>query len=550
MDPTDRLVAIVAGSLAGLIILLASVAIAIWCCLGRRRRTKRKDPRHFAHHQLSPHSDSSLSKHSTLSQPDPRLIDPRNPRLIDPRLPKVGSSNLWFGTPSLYCSGPSDAYQGMRKTSDNRPQPTSQLTLQAAPAGHMVYQGRIFHSQHVGLQQQSEMYDSGYRLPRTGSYMDVYGLSYNYDPTVVDMTNSRAMLVDYVEPDYYLDRYREREVRRTGKRIRRSQSDVTLHSTKRPKNRKQRGVAPFDKTDKEKQTEKRDSLNHEGSHDSYEHKRKSYEQKRNSYEHKHDSYEKDRRSRRESDERGIERERNTITAEIHKPRKSAPPPPKPRPYREESQSKSLDLLDPDSLPSATDSAKLRALEKNREKEQLRQSGTHAMINDLGRDNHGFNTNGSELNDLHIKAYKYEGKPSQYESPVVAKMAALTDTPRVVRHHQSNIISKGDDFGSRESFHAEVSRKLEKIQDGVKDKTHVDLNEGPVATSTGKHSRSSRSASGKGHHRRGSNVTDQDGKIVTAEAFGFLDGYSDGEGTDFICSGEITPTQARDYDINL
>ena len=51
----------------------------------------------------------------------------------------------------------------------------------------MVYQGRIFHSQHVGLQQQPEMYDSGYRLPRAGSYMDIYGLPYNYDPTVAGM---------------------------------------------------------------------------------------------------------------------------------------------------------------------------------------------------------------------------------------------------------------------------------------------------------------------------------------------------------------------------
>ena len=106
----------------------------------RRRRTKRKDPRHFAHHQLSPHSDSSLSKHSTLSQPDPRMVDPRDPRLVDPRdprlvnprLPKVGSSNLWFGTPSLYSGGPSEAYQGMRKTSSSRPPPPTQPALQGA----------------------------------------------------------------------------------------------------------------------------------------------------------------------------------------------------------------------------------------------------------------------------------------------------------------------------------------------------------------------------------------------------------------------------------
>ena len=34
MDPTDRLVAIVAGSLAGLILLLAVVAIALYVCMG------------------------------------------------------------------------------------------------------------------------------------------------------------------------------------------------------------------------------------------------------------------------------------------------------------------------------------------------------------------------------------------------------------------------------------------------------------------------------------------------------------------------------------
>lgn len=350
--------------------------------------------------------------------------------------------------------------------------------------------------------------------------MDVYGLPYNYDPAVVDMNNSRAMLVDYAEPDeYYLDRYREREVRRTGKRVRRSQSDVTLHSTKRPKNRKQRGEAPFEKSDKE------------GHH----------ENKRDSKEHGH-------KQRSNSHDRMLDKERTT-TADVHKPtRKAAPPPPKPKPHREEVQSKSLDLIDPDSLPSATDSAKLRAIERNREKEQLRQASTNEVISDLGQDNYGFVPHEKDMNELNIKSYNYEGKPSVYESPVVAKMAELTDTPRVVRSNQNKLSSTGNDYGSRESFHAEVSRKLEKIQVGANVDTRVDITDGPVATSTGKHSRSSRPTSGRG--RRGSNVTDQDGNIVTTEAFGFLDGYSDGEGTDFMGSGQITPTQARDYDINL
>lgn len=303
------------------------------------------------------------------------------------------------------------------------------------------------------------------------------------------MNNSRAVLVDYADPDnYYLDRYREREVRRTGKRVRRSQSDVTLHSTKRPKNRKQRGETPFDKEGKENRDEKREAKRHED--------------KRDSHEHGH-------RRRHHSHERVIDKE-HTTTAEVHKPRKTAPPPPKPKPYHEEVQSKSLDLIDPESLPSATDSAKLRAIERNREKEQLRQTSTNDVMNDLGKDNHAFNSNENDLNDLYIRPYNYEGKPSKYESPVVAKMAALTDTPRVVRTNQNNTNGIGNDYGSQESFHAEVSRKLEKIQDGVKVDKSVDV-EGPVATSTGKHSRSSRPSSSRGHARRGSNVTDQDGE---------------------------------------
>ena len=52
----------------------------------------------------------------------------------------------------------------------------------SAPPGHMVYQGRIFHSQQqMGV---PNMYDSGYRLPRTGSYMDIYGAAYGYDPVI------------------------------------------------------------------------------------------------------------------------------------------------------------------------------------------------------------------------------------------------------------------------------------------------------------------------------------------------------------------------------
>lgn len=52
----------------------------------------------------------------------------------------------------------------------------------SAPPGHLVYQGaganRIYHSQQVV----QSMYDSEYRVPRSGSYMDLYSYPYSYDP--------------------------------------------------------------------------------------------------------------------------------------------------------------------------------------------------------------------------------------------------------------------------------------------------------------------------------------------------------------------------------
>lgn len=35
-----------------------------------------------------------------------------------------------------------------------------------------------------------------------------------------------------------------------------------------------------------------------------------------------------------------------------------------------------------------------------------------------------------------------------------------------------------------------------------------------------------------------------GNVITEQAFQFLEGYSDGEGTDFVESGSVTPTQVR------
>ncbi|KAH3864009.1 hypothetical protein DPMN_027020 [Dreissena polymorpha] len=238
-----ELAAVISGSVAGLIFLLAVIAIVLYFCVRKRRRRRHPDKKPFPHHHLTP--DTSLSKNSLPKQGDlrdpraPPRLDPRLDPRVDPRLPKIGSTNLWFGTPSMYSAAPSQVYADMKRKGPTRP--PEQPRAFPGPPGHVMYQGvgagRIYHSQQVA----PSLYDSEYRIQRSGSYMDLYSYPYNYDP-YRDMNNSSAVLVEYPDKEeYYLDRYREREVRRTGKKVKRSQSDVTLHSTRRPKNRKQRG---------------------------------------------------------------------------------------------------------------------------------------------------------------------------------------------------------------------------------------------------------------------------------------------------------------------
>lgn len=288
--------------------------------------------------------------------------------------------------------------------------------------------------------------------------------------------------------EYYVDRYREREVRRTGKKVRRSQSDVTLHSTRRVKNRKQRKEAPFDRS--------RDSED-KNSSDKYEH----------------------RPRRSQSNDRELDRGR-TVVADIHKQKKAAPPAPNPKPKREEIQSKHIDFHDAEISESATDSAKLRALDRERERNrgseltESKRTDDHTYTSEYIGDNRGFIGDTGTADDLNVRSYNYEGKPSIYESSIVAKMAAMTETPKATYANRQSITdnsSKSNNKPATDAFHAQVSEKLEKLQDG--NGPHLDITEGPVATSTGNHSRASRPTSAKAKRlsRRGSSMTDPDGE---------------------------------------
>jgi len=298
--------------------------------------------------------------------------------------------------------------------------------------------------------------------------------------------------------------------------VKRSQSDVTLHSTRRPKNRKQRGETPFEKTTS-KSRDSQDSHSRDSRGDSY----------------TKESYDPYRQSRTSSD--GYNRDRTTVV-EVHKQKKPAPPPPKPKPKKEDYVNPPTNLHDPELTESATDSAKLRAIERERGRERERErnreiedemkKGRKRMQDEKDkkasedykssfmRDNYGYVSDGNTSVDLNVRPYNYEGQPVQqssaYESSVVARMAALTDTPKpvIIRQGESNM-----HVDTPRTFHAEVTKKLEKLKDTGRDGRPVDIADGPMATSTGKHSRSSRPASGKERRRsrRESTVTDQDGK---------------------------------------
>jgi len=333
---------------------------------------------------------------------------------------------------------------------------------------------------------------------------------------VSDINNSRAVLVEVPEPEeYYLDRYREREVRRTGKRVRRAHSDVTLHSTRRPKNRKQRGETPFEKSSNSRESddkrsqdsrdgprqsrESRDSQagrEHRGSQDRLDDHRGSREGRA-----------KDARGSRDDLDRHPGRRDRTTVVDVHKPKKQAPAPPQQKPKREERQS--VEYSDPELGESATDSAKLRAIERERERAKEKELGLE-LDKMLEKDNRAY----VHDEDLHIRPYSYEGKPVQqtstkYENSVVAKMAALTETPKATYIRPAENVQSRD---IPQSFHAEVTKKLETLQTVDGPLRSLDTTEGPVATSTGKHSRASRpnSAREQRRSRRGSNVTDADG----------------------------------------
>lgn len=515
---TGTLAGVIAGSLAGVIIFsILGIGLYVW------RRHRRKERRHsnkqtFSHHHLTP--DTSLTKNSGSpndanipTQSDPRF-DPRLDPRLDLRLPRVGSSNLWFGNPFLYNAVPSQMYQDMKRKSNTTPfQDHSQTS---GPHGQMLYQSnfnRIYHSQQVV----PNIYQPDYRLARRGSYMEQHLYPINYDP-YRDINNT--MLLEYPKEEKYLDRYREREVRRTGEKVHRSQSDVTLHFTQRPKHRKQRGGGPF------------------------EHDKNSSKLKNNKDNKIVDRF-SEKRNGNHSNDKEIKREEEKPTL---LPSSKC---------KEEMHVASAKLSNTIILESAADTAKRKAIQYENERQRPNELAKTQQKEDYSvyiSDNFGFISDEFSDSGLHVRPYYYEGKPTKNASSVVAKMAALTDAPNatfVNRQGINNIRIVSPPLNN--VFHNEVTKKLEQLQLKNDSTPHsVDSTDGPAATSTINHSRASKQNSSRDRRRsrRGSGVTDQDGNVVTEQAFEFLDGYSDGEWTDYHESGNTTPTHVSEKDFNL
>ncbi|XP_052687268.1 uncharacterized protein LOC128166261 isoform X1 [Crassostrea angulata] len=289
---TNELIAIVGGSLAGLVVILIVLAVIIYCACGKR---KRRDDKHrrLTHNQSQ---DTSLGKSSKYGNGiDPRMEHP-------PSLPKVGSNGLWMGAnPAMYAPGkpyyndnrrPQNSM--MRATSEDRlsPRYNRQLhrlnnkdreirsgSLQRYPYYHdsykfyypyMVYQGNphIYHSQQV-----PSTYEAFGRLPRSNSYMELYpsspyagypssGYGGVRDFYPLRTFHSRAVLVEYPDDsDHVYDPYRDvfDDRKRGGKKVQRTHSDLT--GTKRKK-RERKYDSPYDLESRPSNRDKKEGSDH------------------------------------------------------------------------------------------------------------------------------------------------------------------------------------------------------------------------------------------------------------------------------------------------
>ncbi|KAJ8318115.1 hypothetical protein KUTeg_003206 [Tegillarca granosa] len=367
MLTTDELIAIVGGSLAGLVVILIILSVIIYCTCGRKRDSD-KDIRRF--HQLTPNTDSSLSKHSTLSNAmDPRL-DPR----LAPRLPKVGSSGLWLGTPSLYASEQSQGYyMDKPRGAINR----SASETRAGPPGHAVYQGnlRIYHSS----QQMPTLYEpfQGH-LPRSASYMELYN-PYGYS-AYGGMRDSRAVLVEYPnDGDFYYDPYREREERRTeksGRKVKRAHSDVTGNTTKRQRQKKRQEAPSFDSRE--------------------DHYRRGDQPKSRTA-----SVEVHSRKSRDSSSSVTGRSGRSTSPGRNERRAVYPP-------HHEDQIKTLEINDDDLSLCATDSAKIRAMQER--------AKDHDMTDKWKKEELSLNLPRDSDNETGINVHTYEYNGDIYSVP--------------------------------------------------------------------------------------------------------------------------------------
>lgn len=355
MVSREELISIVGGSLGGLVVIMIIVAICVFCCRGRKRESK-KNIRRFQ--PLPPGNDSS--KHSTLNGVDPRT----DPRAAETRLPKIGSNGLWMGTPSM-CAAPHPYYVDRNGKRSSPLQRASSEERLHQNRGHQVYGGGNLHLYHS-----NPYYYEPYGLPRSNSYLNMYG---GYPPYPSGSNgDSRAMLVEYPDgQEYIYDPYRDvSEERRHGKKVKRTHSDLT--GTKRKK-RERRRESPYDAR-KNKSTDVLDKTpGADGTAVADVHHRK------------------------QGDHTFVQ------TTEQRPPTQLS------------EQTATIDIHDNELSECATDSAKIRAMQgRNSEPDPISKKweGKDDLRLDLPSD---INDDGTD--DLHVKHYQYDGKP-KIEGPAI------------------------------------------------------------------------------------------------------------------------------------
>ncbi|KAL5018599.1 hypothetical protein ScPMuIL_004321 [Solemya velum] len=362
----------------------------------------------------------------------------------------------------------------------------------AQAQGHVIYDGnpRIYHSQ----QQMVPVVAAYPTSPTAAGYVKAFPYAYHYDsPT--DPSHSRTMLLEHPEYREYYYPSENQELRRD-RVVRRSQSDVTSRSTRKSRHRKPRNDSP----DPKRQPVTTADI------------------------HAREQQQWPASTTSTQDHRSGNLQNGSFKSQAESHHQSVSPQ---RSY--EAQTRTITLQENEFLPSATDSAKLRAVSGQKE------GRGHQNITDDDKKNIFPDASSEESHqkksveecDVYAVPDKSKLKPTKNELQYLSKTANFTEEKDEHTLRQTNVSAYVRDH--------RVPYSTEKVTPSENERQ-------PKVSSRVSSSPLRKSAKIRGSAASPNESADLAtvGKSVTTEAFEFLESYLSDDETDVLESGKQTP----------